>query len=159
MIHLPGPFVCRRPHWWSPRRRGRRTRARNIPGRNFSMAPRNIQMAAIDSPLFGFVGFNFLLKLHLVEETFVAQKKCTYYQNGTQFSIKNLSSTNVWLTWITCMVMSESAQWVDSVKIVFLINFYNLDINHKNSCHSLIWFSPNNKVAPAPRSRRANKGI
>ena len=107
MNHLLGPYACRRPHWWSPRRRGRRTRARNIPGRNFSMAPKNIQMAAMDSPLFGYVVFYFLLKLHLVEETFVAQKKCAYYQSGTQFSIKTLSSTNVWLTWIKWMVNNE----------------------------------------------------
>ena len=43
------------------RRRGRRTRATNIPGRNFSMAPRNIQMAAMDSPVFDYVVFYFLL--------------------------------------------------------------------------------------------------
>ena len=109
MNHLLGPYACRRPHWWSPRRRGRRTRARNIPGRNFSMAPKNIQMAAMDSPLFGYVVFYFLLELHLVEETFVAQKKCAYYQSGTQFSIKTLSSTNVWLTWIKCMVCTVVA--------------------------------------------------
>ena len=43
------------------RRRGRRTRATNIPGRNVSMAPRNIQMAAMDSPVFDYVVFYFLL--------------------------------------------------------------------------------------------------
>ena len=43
------------------RRRGRRTRATNIPGRNISMAPRNIQMAAMDSPLFDYVVLYFLL--------------------------------------------------------------------------------------------------
>ena len=55
-------------HWWIPRIRGRRTRATNIPGRNVSMAPKNIQMAAMDSPLFDYVGFHFLLKLHLVKK-------------------------------------------------------------------------------------------
>ena len=43
------------------RRRGRRTRATNIPGRNVSMAPRNIQMAAMDSAVFDYVVFYFLL--------------------------------------------------------------------------------------------------
>ena len=33
----------------------------NKPGRNFSMAPRNIQMAAMDSPVFECVLFYFLL--------------------------------------------------------------------------------------------------
>ena len=37
----------------------------------------------------------FLLKLHLIEETFVAQKKCAYYHSETQFSIKTLSSTKL----------------------------------------------------------------
>ena len=41
--------------------RRRRTRATNIPGRNISMAPRNIQMAAIDSHVFHYVVFYFLL--------------------------------------------------------------------------------------------------
>ena len=95
MNHLLGPYSCRRPHWWSPRKRERRTRATNITGRNVSMAPKNIQMAAIDSPLFNYALFYFLLKLHLVEETFVAQKKCAYYQRRTQFLSKTLSSTNV----------------------------------------------------------------
>ena len=48
------------------RRRGRRTRATNIPGRNVSMAPRNIQMAAMDSPVFDYVEFNFLLITYMV---------------------------------------------------------------------------------------------
>jgi hypothetical protein len=39
---------------------------------------KNVQMAAMDSPWFKYVLFNFLLKLHLLEETFVAQKKCVY---------------------------------------------------------------------------------
>ena len=43
------------------RRRGRRTRAKNIPDRNVSMAPRNIQMAAMDGPVFDYVVFSFLL--------------------------------------------------------------------------------------------------
>ena len=86
------------------RRRGKRTRAKHIPCRNVSMTPRNIQMAAMDSPVFDYVVFYFLLKLHLIEETLVSQKKFAHYQSGTQFSIKTLSSTNVWLTWITCMV-------------------------------------------------------
>ena len=43
------------------RRTGRRTRATNIPGRNVSRAPRNIQMAAMDSPVFDYVVFYFLL--------------------------------------------------------------------------------------------------
>ena len=43
------------------RTRGRRTRATNIPGRNDSMAPRNIQMAAMESPVFDFVVFYILL--------------------------------------------------------------------------------------------------
>ena len=57
MNHLLGPFACRRPHWWSPMRRGKRTRATNVSGRNVSMAPQNIQMAAMDSPLFDSVVF------------------------------------------------------------------------------------------------------
>ena len=59
MNHLLGPYTWRRPHWWSPRRR--RTRATNIPGRNVSMTPRNIQKAAMDSPVFDYVVFYFLL--------------------------------------------------------------------------------------------------
>ena len=55
-------------HWWIPRIRGRRTRATNVPGRNVSMAPKKIQRAAMDSPLFDYVVFHFLLKLHLVKE-------------------------------------------------------------------------------------------
>ena len=43
------------------RRRGRRTRAKNIPDRNVSMAPRNIQMAAMDGTVFDYVVFYFLL--------------------------------------------------------------------------------------------------
>ena len=43
------------------RRRGRKTSATNIPGRNIYMAPRNIQMVAIDSPVLDYVVFNFLL--------------------------------------------------------------------------------------------------
>ena len=43
------------------RRRGKRTRATHIPCRNVSMAPRNIQMAAMDSPVFDYVVFYFLL--------------------------------------------------------------------------------------------------
>ena len=42
-------------------RRGRRARAINIPGRNVYMAQRNIQLAAMDSPVFDFVVFYFLL--------------------------------------------------------------------------------------------------
>ena len=42
-------------------RRGRRTRATNIPYRNVSMAQRNIQMVAMDSPMFDYVVFYFLL--------------------------------------------------------------------------------------------------
>ena len=46
--------------------KGRITRATNIPGRNVSMAPRNIQMAAMDSPVFDYVVFYFLLNnLHV----------------------------------------------------------------------------------------------
>ena len=45
------------------RRRGRRTRATNIPGRNVSMAPRNIQMAAMDNPVFDYVVFYFLINI------------------------------------------------------------------------------------------------
>ena len=45
--------------------------------------------------LFDYVAFKFLPKWHIVEETFVAQKKCAYYQSGAQFSIKTLSSTNI----------------------------------------------------------------
>ena len=41
MNHLLGPYACRRPHWWTPMRR--RTRATNIPGRNISIAPKNIK--------------------------------------------------------------------------------------------------------------------
>ena len=48
-----------------------------------SMAPKNIQMAAMDSPLFEYLVHYFLLKFHLVEETFVAQKKYAYYQSWT----------------------------------------------------------------------------
>ena len=95
MNHLLGPYSCRRPHWWSPSKRERRTRATNMPGRNVSMAPKNIQMAAMYSPLFNYALFYFLLKLHLVEETFVGQKKYAYYQSETKFLIKTLSSTNV----------------------------------------------------------------
>ena len=43
------------------RRRGKRTRKTNIPGRNVSMAPRNIHMAAMVSPVFDCVAFYFLL--------------------------------------------------------------------------------------------------
>ena len=43
------------------RRRGRRTRATNMPCSNISMAPRNIQMGAVDSPVFDFVVYYFLL--------------------------------------------------------------------------------------------------
>ena len=46
----------------------------NLPGRNISIAPKNIQMAAIDSILCDYDVFYFLLKLHLVEETFVARR-------------------------------------------------------------------------------------
>ena len=67
MNHLLGPYVCRRRHWWSPSRKGRRTRATNILGRNISMAPKNIQIAAMDSLLFDYVEFNFLLKLHIID--------------------------------------------------------------------------------------------
>ena len=56
---------------------------------------KNIQMAAMDGPLFNHALFYFLLNLHVVEETFFAQKKCAYYQSGTPFLIKTLSSTNV----------------------------------------------------------------
>ena len=38
----------------------------------FPWLTKNIQMAAMDSPLFDYVVFYFLLKLHLVEQTFVA---------------------------------------------------------------------------------------
>ena len=48
------------------------------------MAPKNIQMAAMDSHLFGYAVSYILLKMHLVEETVVANKKCAYYQSGTQ---------------------------------------------------------------------------
>ena len=33
----------------------------------------------------------------IIEETFVAQKKCAYFQSGTQFAIKTLSSTKLGL--------------------------------------------------------------
>ena len=46
-------------HWWIPRIRGRRTRATNVPGRNVSMAPKNIQMAAMDSHFFLFCCVSF----------------------------------------------------------------------------------------------------
>ena len=107
MNHRLGLYACRRLHWWSPRRRGKRTRAINIPGRIVAMAPKNIQMAAMDSPLFDYI------VLHLVEEFFVAQKKCAYYQSGIQLSFKKLCSTNLWLTWIKCMVVKQSCKkWV-----------------------------------------------
>ena len=72
--------------------------ATNMAGRNVSMAPKNIQMSAMDSPWFHYALFYFLLNWHLIEETFLAQKKCAYYQSGTQFLIKTLSSNNVLLT-------------------------------------------------------------
>ena len=43
----------------------------------------NVRMASMDSPLFDYVVFYFLLKLHRLEETFVAHKKCEYDQSGT----------------------------------------------------------------------------
>ena len=107
MNHLLGPYACRRPHWWSPGSRGRRTRAETYPAEMFPWLQKNIQMAAIYSPLFDYVVLNFLLKLQLVEVNFVGQKKCAYYQSWTQFSIKTLSSTNIWLMWITCMVCND----------------------------------------------------
>ena len=50
-------------------------RAINIAGRNVSMAQKYIQMAAMDSPLFEYVVFYFLLKLHLIEETFLFPRR------------------------------------------------------------------------------------
>ena len=55
--------------------KGKENMATNIPGRNVSMAKKKIQTAAMDSPLFDYVVFYLLLKLHLIEDTFVAQKK------------------------------------------------------------------------------------
>ena len=43
------------------RRRGRRKRATNIAYKNVTMAPRNIWMVAMDSPVFDYVVFYFLL--------------------------------------------------------------------------------------------------
>ena len=51
------------------------------PAEMFPWLQKNIQMAAIYSPLFDYVVLNFLLKLQLVEENFVGQKKCAYYQS------------------------------------------------------------------------------
>ena len=55
---LLGPFLCRRPYWWSPRPAGEgegKQRPKCFHG------SRNIKMAAIDSPVFDYVLFYFLL--------------------------------------------------------------------------------------------------
>ena len=71
--------------------KGKEKNGKKHTSQKFSMAPKNIQMVTMDSPLFDYVLFYFLLKLHLVEENCVAQKKCADFFS----SIKTLSSNNV----------------------------------------------------------------
>ena len=82
MNHLLGPYVCRRPHCWSPKRREGKEGQQTYQAEMFPWLQKNIQITAMDSPLFDYVVFYFLLKLHLIEETFVAQKKCAHYKSG-----------------------------------------------------------------------------
>ena len=94
MNHPLCPYVCRRPYGWSPRRRDTKIRASDILARNFSMATKKIQMAAMDSPVSNYV-FDFWLKWYLIEETSVAKKKYADYQGGTLLlKIETLSSTD-----------------------------------------------------------------
>ena len=55
--------------------KGKDNKDNKLPRRNVSMAPKKIQMAAVDSSLCEYVVFYFLLNIYLFEETFVAQKK------------------------------------------------------------------------------------
>ena len=58
------------------RRRERRTRATNIPGGNVSIAPRSIQMAAMDSPVFDYVVFYFYTTKLTSMITFFKRQGC-----------------------------------------------------------------------------------
>ena len=59
-----------------------------------SMAPINIQLAAVENFLRVYIVFYFLLKCDIIEETLVAHRKCKDEQIGTHLSIFKLYSTN-----------------------------------------------------------------
>ena len=59
-----------------------------------SMAPINIQMAAMENLVFVYFVFYLLLKCDLIEETLVAHRKCVDLQIGTHLSILKPYSTN-----------------------------------------------------------------
>ena len=59
-----------------------------------SMAPINIQMAAMENFVFVYFVFYLVLKRDIIEETLVAHRKCEDGQIGTRLSILKLYSTN-----------------------------------------------------------------
>ena len=82
MNHLLCSHLCRRPHWWSPRRRGRTTRPKHT--REFSMAPK----------IYKWQPWNYLCLLlccvFLCSKNCTKLKKCMDYQIRTRYSLKTL---------------------------------------------------------------------
>ena len=66
---------------------------------------KNIQMVAMEIPVVIYCGFFVLLKCDPFEET---PRKAEIYDY--QFSNQLTLSTNIWLTWSTCMVCSTTLE-------------------------------------------------